>query len=129
MLIVKPILDKKLQEDLGKQCGAEFNPDSLAFSAYEDDEFIGFCQFSVSGTIATLTDLRPKIGINDFEAMFIMSRGALNYMDLCGFHQVRCTSKSGDITLIRAIGFKEVGNDLFEMNLSDEFTGKCSHCK
>lgn len=129
MLIVKPILDKSIQEELGLMCGANFNPDALAFSAYDDGNFIGFCQFSVSGAMAILTDLRPKIGVNDFEAMFIMSRGALNYMDLCGFHIARCTSEAGDLTLLRAIGFKEIGDNLFEMNLSDEFTGKCSHCK
>ncbi len=128
MLIVKPILDKAMQKELGDICGAAFNPDALAFSAYDDDIFIGFCQFEVSGGTATLTDLRAKPSINDFEAMFIMSRGALNYIDLCGFHIARCFATSGDLTLIRAIGFKEIGNGVFEMNLSDEFTGKCSHC-
>lgn len=129
MLIVKPILDKKLQEELGNLCGATFDPECLAFSAYEEDEFIGFCQFSVSGGIATLVDVRAKAGINDFEAMFIMSRGALNYIDLCGFHIARCTKSAGDLTLIRAIGFKEIDENLFEMDLTAEFTGKCTNCK
>lgn len=129
MLIVKPILDKKLQEELGNICGASFDPDCLAFSAYNNDVFIGFCQFSVCGKIATMLDVRSKPGIFDFEAMFIMSRGALNYIDLCGFHTAHCSRDAGDITLIRAIGFKENENGILEMDLSSEFTGKCSNCK
>ena len=129
MLIVKPILDKETQKQLGDVCGVDFNPDCLAFSAYEEEEFIGFCQFAVNGGIATLTDVRAKPGINDFEAMFIMSRGALNYIDLCGFHIAHCSKGAGDLTLIRAIGFKEIDEDLFEMDLTKEFTGKCTNCK
>jgi len=126
MLIVKPILDKDTQEELGAKCGVNYNPDALAFSAYLDDVFFGYCQFTVNGTIATLTDIRSVS--DDFEAMFIMSRGALNYIDLCGFHTARCTSSAGNLTLLRAIGFKEIDNNLFEINLTDEFTGKCTHC-
>lgn len=129
MLIVKPIIDKELQEKLSKECNVVYNPDCLAFSAYEDENFIGFCQFSVCGGIATMTDVRAYREINDFEAMFIMSRGALNYIDLCGFHIARCTADAGDLTLIRAIGFKENSDGVFEMNLTEEFTGNCSHCK
>ena len=129
MLIVKPISDKNLQEQLCKECDTAFNPDLLSFSAYEDDEFIGMCQFSVCGSIATAIDLKLKPGLRDFEAAFIMSRGALNYMDLCGFHTARCTPNAGDITLIRAIGFKEIDKDLYEINLEKEFNGKCENCK
>lgn len=129
MLIVKPILDRATQEQLCNECNIIFDPDLLSFSAYNDDEFIGMCQFAVSGNMAIAKDLRLKPGIKDFEAAFIMSRGALNYIDLCGFHIARCTSLAGDITLIRAIGFKEIEKDLFEMNLTEEFNGKCSNCK
>ncbi len=126
MLIVKPILDKETQKELGNICGVTFNADALAFSAYIDEEIFGFCQFTVNGSIATLTDVRTLK--NDFEAAFIMSRGALNYIDLCGFHTARCSKNAGDLTLLRSIGFKEIENDLFEINLSEEFTGKCTHC-
>ena len=129
MIIIKPILDKTVQEELGNLCGATFNPDCLAFSAFDDDEFVGFCQFSVNGGVATMTDARPKKGLVDFEAMFIMSRGALNYMDLCGFHKAECLLSAADITLIRSIGFKPNADGIFEMDLTAEFTGKCSNCK
>ncbi len=129
MLIVKPIIDREIQKSLCMECGIEYDPELLSFSAYNDEEFIGICQFSVSGSIATAVNLCLKPGIRDFEAAFIMSRGALNYIDLCGFHTARCTLEAGDPTLLRAIGFKEIGNNLFEMNLTEEFNEKCSSCK
>ena len=129
MLIVKPILDRALQEELCTECNITFDPEYLSFSAYDNDNFIGMCQFLVSGGIAIAKDFRLKPGINDFEAAFIMSRGALNYIDLCGFHIARCSSDAGDITLLRAIGFKKTEDNLYEMNLSEEFNGKCSNCK
>ena len=129
MLIVKPILEKDMQAEICKECGALYDADLLACSAYDDGKLIGFCQFALSGSTAILTDLRPKIGVDDFEAMFILARGTLNYIDLCGIHLARCAADAGNLTLIRAIGFKEIGKNLFEMDLTDEFNGKCSHCK
>ena len=129
MLIVKPILEKDKQEEICQACGAVYDAELLACSAYDDENLVGFCQFALSGKTAILTDLRPKIGVDDFEAMFILARGTLNYIDLCGIHFARCTADAGDLTLIRAIGFKEVGENVFEMDLTDEFNGKCSHCK
>lgn len=129
MLIIKPIMDKKVQEELGNLCDAEFNPDYLAFSAHDNDKFVGFCQFSVDGDVATMTDARLIKDLVDFEAMFIMSRGALNYMDLCGFHKAKCLPSAADLTLIRSIGFKQNENGVFEMDLTAEFTEKCSNCK
>ena len=129
MLIVKPILDKTIQKELGDICNAKYDPDFLAFSAYEEDKFVGFCQFSVSGTVATAQDFRSIPGLNDFEAMFIMSRGALNYMELCGFKIAKCTESAADPVLIRSIGFKKVDEIWYEMDLPNEFTGKCSNCK
>ena len=128
MLIVKPILDRETQEELCNECNITYDPGLLSFSAYDDDEFICMCQFEVNGGVATAKDLRLKPGKQDFEAAFIMSRGALNYIDLCGFHIAQCTADAGDLTLIRAIGFKETSENFFEMNLTDEFTGKCSNC-
>lgn len=128
MLIVKPILDKKIQKELGDICNAEYNADYLAFSAYEEDRFIGYCQFSVSGNVATLIDIRSIPDLNDFEAMFIMSRGALNYMELCGFKTARCTASAGDLVLIRSIGFRKKDDIWYEMDLTTEFTDKCSNC-
>ena len=129
MLIVKPILEKNIQEEICQACGAVYDADFLACAAHDDGNLIGICQFALSGPTAVVTDLRPKIGVEDFEAMFILARGTLNYVDLCGIHHARCNPDAGDLTLIRAVGFKEIEKNIYDMELTDQFTGKRSHCK
>ncbi len=129
MLIANPVSDRALQEEYCKACGAVYDPELLMFAAEDNNKLLGIFQFSLSGTTATVTDIRPRIGVEDFEGMFILTRGALNYIDLCGIHYARCKKSAGDLTLIRAVGFKELDADFFEMDLTDQFTGKCSHCK
>ena len=43
MLTVLPIQDKKIQEELCKICGAEFDTNSFAYRA-DDGVFLGICQ-------------------------------------------------------------------------------------
>jgi len=129
MLIVKPIEDKKTQKEICDACGAVFDAELLACAAHVEADLIGVCQFAFSGDKAIIYDLRQKPGVNDFEAMYIMTRGALNFIDLCGFHRAVCTADAGDVTLIRAAGFTEVEKDHFEIDLTNAFTGKCDHCK
>ena len=129
MLIANPVSDRSLQEEYCKACGAVYDPEFLMFAAEDNGELLGIFQFSLSGATANVTDIRPRIGVEDFEGMFILTRGALNYIDLCGIHHARCTPETGDLTLIRAVGFKEIEKGLFDMDLTDQFTGKCTHCK
>lgn len=129
MLIVKPIEDKTEQKRICEACGAVYDADLLACAAHVAGDLIGVCQFEFSGDKAIIHDIRQKPGVDDFEAMFIMTRGALNFIDLCGFHRAVCSGDAGDQTLLRATGFKEVGENQFEIDLTHAFDGKCDHCK
>ena len=129
MLIVKPIEDKAQQEEFCKKCGAHFDAEFLACSAHVSEELVGICQFEFKDGKAILHDIRQKPGVDDFEAMFIMTRGTLNFIDLCGYHTAVCNESAGDVTLIKAAGFKETDDGFFEMDLTDAFTSKCDHCK
>lgn len=129
MLIVKPIEDKAMQKEICEACGAAFDIELLACAAHVADDLVGVCQFEFSGDKAIIHDIRQKPGVNDFEAMYIMTRGALNFIDLCGFHFAECTADAADVTLLRAAGFKEVASGRFEIDLTDAFNAKCDHCK
>ena len=129
MLIVKPIEDKGIQKEVCLTCGAVYDPDALAYSAREGEDLIGVCQFKLGAGCAEILDLKQKPGINDYEGMFILARGTLNFIDLCGIHRARCKANAGDASLLRAVGFREIDTNLMEMDLTDEFNGKCSHCK
>ena len=129
MLIVKPIEDKKVQEEVCAACGAVYDANALAYAAREDEALIGVCQFKLGAPCAEVLDLKSAAGVEDYEGMFILARGTLNFIDLCGVHRARCAADAGDLTLLRAVGFREVDKNRLEMDLTGEFDGKCSRCK
>lgn len=129
MLIVKPIEDKETQKQICAACGAVYDAEFLACAAHVEENLIGIFQFSFAKDHAIIHDIRQKPGVDDFEAMFIMTRGALNFIDLCGYHKATCTSEAADPTLLRATGFHEIAENIFEIDLTHAFDGKCDHCK
>lgn len=132
MLKVFPIQDKAEQMRLCERCGVTFKPELLAYQATVEDVFAGVCQFKLSPGGGIVYDLAPDQGKPvDTEAMFVMGRAALNFIDLCGVHRAFF---DGDVsvpgeTLIRAIGFQKNDEGRFEMDLTDFFTTPCKHCK
>lgn len=118
MLIIKPIQDFDLQTVLCERCGVPSRPGCLCYQAYlgegPDDEtvFIGISQFSVGETdgervIGRIYDLVCAKDVDDEEALFIMGRQTLNFMDLTGTHEAYFEVKDGDNEhLIKWLGFR-----------------------
>lgn len=129
MLIVKPVEEKSKQEEFCKICGAEYDADALTYAAYESETLLGICQFALHTGYAVILDLKPVPGVRDFEAMFILARGTLNFVDLCGIHFAKCENDAGDLTLIHAVGFAENHDGVLEMDLTHAFDGHCGGCK
>lgn len=133
MLKVFPIQDKNEQAALCERCGVTYNAELLAYQATVDDKFVGICQFKLQPEGGILYDLAPLKGDDqDFEAIFVLGRAALNFIDLCGVHQAYFdgdVSVPGEV-LLRAIGFRpdESQNGRLGMDLTDFFTSPCKHC-
>ena len=136
MLKVLPVQSKAQQEELCTRCGVIFQPDLLAYAATVDEKFVGICQFKLTSEggfiydIAKLTDRdvpedQKARDASDFEALFVMGRGALNFIDLCGVHKAFYVGEPVDEPLIRAIGFKQNDNGRYEINLEGFFTDHC----
>ena len=133
MLKVFPIQDKAEQAALCERCGVKFDADLLAYQATVDGRFVGVCQFKLHPDGGILYDLAPLKGEDpNQEAIFVMGRAALNFIDLCGTHQAYF---DGDVTIpgqtmLRAIGFRpdESQNGRLGMDLTDFFTSPCKHC-
>lgn len=129
MLKVLPIQSKLTQEDICLRCGVKYDPDLLAYSATVDDELAGVCQFKLTDKGGMIYDLAPVNGSFDFEAMFVLGRGTLNFIDLCGVHYA---FYRGDIKneqserLIKAVGFKATESGSYEIDLNGFFTTE--HC-
>ena len=128
MLKVLPIQSKLSQEEICLRCGVKYDPDLLAYSATVNDELVGVCQFKLTDKGGMLYDLAPAAGSFDFEALFVLGRGTLNFIDLCGVHNACFLGNIPDEQterLVKAVGFKKTDSDSYEVNLEGFFTDHC----
>ena len=96
-----------------------------AMTDCESGEIMGISQFEIQDGFGYIYDLKEASGRNDFEAMFILGRQTMNFINLCGIEICRADSNTGDTQLIKAIGFKEKDN-FYECSMTGMFDG--SHC-
>ena len=136
MLKVLPVQSKQEQAALCEKCHILYQPDLLAYAASVDGEVVGICQFKLTDRGGFLYDLAKVADrgeenreCSDFEAMFVMGRGTLNFIDLCGVHHAYYCGESPDDSLLRAIGFRLNGEGVYEINLEGFFTEHCGNHK
>ncbi len=128
MLKVIPIQSKTEQELDCARCGIAYRPDALAYRATVDEKFVGICQFKLTEGAGEIYDIASLPDVRDFEAMFVMGRAAMNFIDLCGVHYARFLTPS-DPSLARAIGFSQNADGIFDVDLTDFFNHPCQHHK
>ena len=122
MLKVLPIQSKLQQEEICLHCGVTYNPDLLAYAAYDYDTLLGVCQFKLCAEGGILYDLAPAEGTNSFDGLFIMGRGTLNFLDLCGARAAFYRGPVNDERLLLAIGFQKQESGEYAVNLEGFFT-------
>ena len=127
MFKITPINDKDLQKKYAEDSGSAYAPDFFAYVMIDEDtkEFMGFSQFEISKNGGFISDLRPRLGYSDDEAMFILGRATMNFIDMCGSHVCYASKNAGEETLLRAIGFKTERDDLLFCDMRGMFDGKC----
>lgn len=126
MLQIKPVQDPIWHEAACKRANIPYLPELFTYEAYEGDVPVGTCQFSLAGGVGRLVDLANTEGVRDIEALFIMGRAALNFMDLCGVHRTLCESDRIPIQLQRALGYRPNADGVMEMNLEHFFEHPCA---
>ena len=128
MFKITPIQEKSRQKEICELCGVKFRPDAFAYQMFdmESGEIMGMSQFEIS-EVGYIFDLREVPGRDDFEAMFILGRQTMNFIDICGAHT--CYAERDPLTerLLFAIGFKEREGKLF-CDMTGMFDGHCD-CK
>ena len=131
MLEVKPIQSKLEQEAACARCAMPYDADLLAYAATVEDVLVGVCQFTMretGGSLRTLGSVADRAP--DFEAMFVLGRAALNFIDLCGVHFATFDAPIRDEAeerLIRAIGFTYDENGRWSVDLTHFFEHPCQH--
>ncbi len=127
MLRITPIKEKAEQARLCALCETEFRPEALCYQAYDEDVFLGICQFDL-GERGVIYDLLTPPGVDDREALFIMGRQTLNFMDLCGTHEAYLESGHPmDAGFVKWLGFRTREDGTLYMNLTGFFEEPCKH--
>ena len=119
MLEIKPIQTKEEQKEICKLCTVEFDADCLAYSAKENGELLGVSQFRIHGEYAVIYDLANSKRVEDTEALIIMGKATLNFIDLCGVKDV--IIKTGNNNLHEILGFKKDIDNIYKLNLTGYF--------
>ena len=89
MLRARPLRNINEQKNACDACGMQHNADFLYYAIFEDEtDCLGNCAFKFGPGYAEVLDVKPKIGTYDDEAMFILGKGVLNFIDLIGFKKV-----------------------------------------
>lgn len=117
-----------MQAECAKKCNTEYKSGAFAYSMNDSQtaELMGFSQFEITESGGRLLDLRPIPGSDDYEAMFILGRATMNFIDMCGTHTLSADPTAADITLLRAIGLKPMEDGTYFCDMTGFFDG--SHC-
>ncbi len=131
MLIVEPIQNKEIQEEYCIKCGCKYDVDCLAYAAFVDGALVGISQFRLSGADGGheghIVSLRMALGTDDLDAMFIMGRQTMNFIDLAGVHECVLDDAISD-DFAKKLGFNDVDGRYF-VNLEGFFFEPCEHGK
>ncbi len=127
MFKIEPVQDKSKQKELCDLFSAEYNEDFFGYYMYDINTLaaMGFSQFEINGDSGYIKDLRSPKGEFDREAMFILGRQTMNFIDKCGAHKCYAALNAGDEQLLSSIGFKSLSEGRLYCDMRGMFDGHC----
>lgn len=129
MFKISPIQNPKIQEEYALLCGTQYRANTFAYSMNdaESGNLMGFSQFEINEKGGFLFDLRlTEEYAEDYEAIFILGRATMNFIDLCGVHTLTAAPESANETILKAIGLKLNDDGNYFCDMTGFFDG--SHC-
>ena len=127
MLEVHPVESKEEQKNICALCGIEYNADLLCYAAYVDEILVGASQFKLDKECGKVFDISNTVGIEDENALFVMGRATLNFIDLCGVHLAEYVGKICNESLLKQIGYRKNDSGAWTVNLLGFFEAPCQH--
>ena len=126
MFKITPIQTKERQRQICELFKAEYRPEAFAYILFDHDtgDVMGMSQFEVLGEEGYIYDLLRAPDCSDNEAMFILGRQTMNFIDLCGAHKCRASLMAGEERLMSVIGFKLTEGEYFA-DMCGMFDGHC----
>lgn len=128
MFKISPIQSPEEQIECAKNCNSEYKAGAFAYSMKDSEtgELMGFSQFEITESGGHLINLCPAKGYDDYEAMFILGRATMNFIDLCGTHKLYANKTAAEETLLKAIGLRLTEDGTYFCDMTGFFDG--SHC-
>lgn len=123
MLEIKPIQSKEEQAAACARCDIPYDSDCMAYAAVLDGNFIGVAQFSIEKGFGHIKNIATLKTVDDFEALFLMGRAVLNFIDLCGIHVATCAEDAASARVITAVGFKRNETGVLHADMTHMFGG------
>ena len=127
MFKIQPIQSRAEQESVAKACGSSIRDGLFAYAMRdaESEELMGFSQFEISEGRGYITDIKPFGNADDFEAMFILGRATMNFIDTCGAHVSYAAKDAGEEGLMRSLGFSLTDSGEYYADMHGMFNGEC----
>lgn len=127
MFKITPVQDKSRQNEVCEMCGTVARDGFFAYVMYDCDtlEVMGMSQFEI-GETGYISDLREPEGHSDTEAMFILGRQTMCFIESCGASICTAAHDAGDPKLLHAIGFRD-GGDRLSCDMTGMFDGHCGN--
>lgn len=91
----------------------------------ESGALLGVAQFDINGECGQILDLSPAPGIDDFEAMFILGRATMDFIDRTGAHRCIAMPSAAEHRLLRAVGFRPKEDGSLSCDMTGMFDGHC----
>ena len=128
MFKISPVQDIAKAKEYITSVGSQYIDGSFVYAMkdVENGNLMGVSQFEISQNGGFIYDLKatPEYA-NDFEALFILGRQTMNFIDICGSHICRAKNNSADENLLTSMGFKKAEEDYY-CDMTGFFDGNCS---
>lgn len=128
MFKITPIQDFNRQEEVAKACLTYGKCGAFAYEMIDQESgsLLGMSQFEIENGKAILFDLHSAPDVIDFEAMFILGRQTLNFIDLCGVHECVAMPNAADERLLKCVGFQKIADGKWICKTEGMFDGHCN---
>ncbi len=127
MFKITPAASEEERRSAAHICGIPLHDGSFMYRMVDgtDGHLMGLSQFEISHGFGTLTHLAEVPGANDDEAMFILGRATMSFVESCGITTLYAALDAAPAQRLRALGFKESDRG-YVTDLSGMFHGHCT---
>lgn len=128
MFRIAPVTTEEERQAVTASLGISAREGAFVYAMRDagDGHLLGASQFDIAHGYGILYDLLPAGGVDDFEAMFILGRATLDFIDRTGVHLCYAVPGGGDERLLRAVGFRREPSGRYACDMTGMFDGHCS---